>query len=101
MGRWAQRQRGGGGGAGTNFIVSAHKSGVDTVEVTYQQAIAIGNLIADTFVSDPSNEVGTVLTQVSAKVIEVDFDINISTDTTLSYVGENPNVKHPQTVAYT
>jgi hypothetical protein len=104
MGRWAQRRRTGAGSGQTSQVlinlVSASLSGGAVAIGTWNAPVSEPDFDPSDFVSSPSNEFGTSLSQSGANGIEVTFSGDVSTDTDFQYTGNTPGVLTPDTVAY-
>jgi hypothetical protein len=100
MGRWAQRQRGGGGINQPIAILSATIADSTHAHAQFSRAVVAAEFNGFFFQSDPSSEVGQSVSQISAQVLEIEFAGDITSDTDLIYSGSVANVITPQTVNY-
>lgn len=102
MGRWAQRTRGSGNPTLLNSmqLASIQGSGHDIVEVAYAYAIEASKLAAADFTSNPSSEVPSTVSQLSVNVVSLQFGVDLTGDTDLTYSGAYVKVQHPQTINY-
>lgn len=105
MGRWAQRNRSGGGTSSTQArIILAEHNGPTNIDLTYDQDVDAGDFdSASNFVANPSAEIGDLLSQLASNVISVIFLGSTLTDTTITFTGSPPPsyVLSPQTIAVT
>lgn len=102
MGRWAQRTRGGGSVTTPNQIISAviSGSGQDQVELTYLYNITAIILTGADFTSNASGEVGQSVAQNLPNSVLVQFLVDLTGDTSITYSGTVPGLLHPQTKNY-
>lgn len=105
MGRWAQRRRGRGGGAGpATFIVitAATRPTNFSAELQYSATVNAGDFAAADFDSEPDTGASpTVIVQTSPSVLTLTFAVDISLDGGIHYSGTVPNIESPQDIAYT
>lgn len=107
MGRWAQRRRAGGGSSPDSApptiaqLLEAHIDGIVTEQAVYTTPITAGDFSPGDFVSNPSGGTSTIVLQINATTIEIEFDNIVTGDDTLEYAGTNPNVITPDSVAIT
>lgn len=99
MGRWAQRQRGGGGrGVVLTEMAAADLATESLVDVGYTAPIDVADFSPADFQSMPSATVGFNISQINPSVLEIDFSSDVSTDTSIEYSGTAPQVLSPQTI---
>lgn len=104
MGRWAQRQRAGGGppiGGPLAEIVSANILTVNEIAVAWAVDVDPGDLTATDFTSNPSGEVADSMFPLSSTSFQVQFLLAIDTDASVTYTGSAPGLKSPDTEPYT
>lgn len=98
MGRWAQRVRAGGTVNQFNSITNVQfESNPEDKDLTYANVVNAASLVAATFASQPSGEVGASIAQLSANVIRVTFTGDVSMDTETVYSGNTVGFRTPQT----
>lgn len=81
MGRWAQRRRNGGGPQTVKFIREANITGEDTAIFIWNLPVTGAEMETSGLNSTPSGAAMLSTLQVSANVVEVQFDSAIDTDT--------------------
>jgi len=100
MGRWAQRQRSGGGPTSVNFMTNVDEAGLDSSFVDYAAAVDASQFNPSLFLSLPSVEQGVTVLQNATRRIEIQFANPITGDTSLEYTDVVPGILTPQTIAY-
>jgi len=99
VGRWAQRQRTG-GGFSLNFITRAEITGSDTVIVTYISGLNIDALTPGMFESFGSTSIADTISPAGINQIMLSFPSPTDSDVLLSYGGVVPSILGPQSIAY-
>jgi hypothetical protein len=99
MGRWAQRQRTGGGINQPIQMIAAVGFSGTVIDIEYSAPISVLALTAADFESNPSGEAGIVRAQISPTKARVTFSGPIGSDTDVTYTGSVANVVSPQTIA--
>jgi hypothetical protein len=98
MGRWAQRQRGGGGITPLNRMIEARISGLAEITVTYLAAINAAALDVDSFITLPGTFDCTGIAAFTTRQIKLTFTDAVTAQTSLSYSGSTPGIQTPQTI---
>lgn len=101
MGRWAQRQRGGGGINTPLFMLTAAENDVDEVLVTFSGPVVAAAFTGFPFTSNPSGFNSNSVTQSGTDTLLVGLSGDITTDTTFTYNGSVANTAFPATVTLT
>lgn len=105
MGRWAQRRHGAGsGGPATpplNRIITASKTGLSLVSLTYNQDADLTLFDPALFESSPSGAAGDGIVQTGSATMDLSIDGLVFGDTSVTYNGTTPGFLTPQTVLYT
>lgn len=100
MGRWAARRRTGGGPPLLNYITRAQIGGPTTVTLTYAADVAAASLDPANFESSPSGASGIGLAQATARVLTLETNDPVDTDSDITYGGSTPGFLTPQNVNY-
>jgi hypothetical protein len=104
MGRWSQRRLGGGGGAAPStliMIATAQETGLMQLTVGYTQNVDAGDFLANQFTLPDDGGVGLSIVQGAGNTLIIDFDIDVTAQSTLDYAGTAIGVLSPQSVAIT
>jgi hypothetical protein len=98
MGRWAQRQRTG-GGFSLNFITAVFGDGPNSLFVQYLTTVDATQFAGTDFINDFA-EVPTAVVQHNSTRLRLDFATLDIGSQLLSYSGQVPSVLTPQSVPY-
>lgn len=98
MGRWAQRQRTGGGINTPIQIVSVDREGAYTLRLHYNRDINDVPFDPTMFSTFPGAEIADTVGVDSETDLEVTFLHSVAGDTKLTFEGAIANVVSPQTV---
>lgn len=104
MGRWSQRRLAGGGPQSfteENRILEAVLTSVDVIDLTYASAVDSSLFSPSNFTALPSGSTATTFTVLDATHFQLNFSVDISTDSTLEYDGSVPGFESPQDVTIT
>ena len=82
-------------------MTTAHISGIQTVDVTYQSPVDANTLSPTEFTSNPSLESALNAAQLAARQIRLTFNAPINIDTSLTYGVADVGFIAPQTIDYT
>jgi hypothetical protein len=100
MGRWAQAHRRGGGRTTPNSIIAAVGPTGSFAVITYEREVPWDQLLANTFESSSSGEVGDTINPIDARSAQLIFTGDITGDTSVTYTGNVPGILTPQTKTY-
>lgn len=100
MGRWAQRQRGGGGVNQPIVILNVTHGDTNEAVVTFSKPVTASNFSGFGWSSTPSAETADSFAQTAGQVITVTFNGDVDEDTELVYNDTVVNIVRPQTVPY-
>lgn len=96
MGRWAQRNRAGGGNS-INFLMSAMQSGTDTADARFLLPVSVSDFNATDFIL-----VGvancTMIAQADSHTLRCTFDDDVTPGDQFRYAGDTPGVISPTEV---
>lgn len=98
MGRWAQRQRAGGGPPQLNLIIDALDLGADVVRISYRFPIDASELLVADFSAEPTGVPMQNLTQETPTTITIEGTAPISGENAILYLGTYPGLETPQQV---
>lgn len=98
MGRWAQRQRTGGGINTPVFIVSAEVFDAHTILLRYNRNIEDFDWQSNMFDTFPGGHIPLGPVATEPDLLELDFSPDISGQTKINFTGSLPNVLTPQTL---
>lgn len=98
MGRWSQTRRSGGGVSTPLVITHALRGLDDELEVQFSGNVVAAWFDLADFTTNVTLQNPTSITLVGANALLLSFAAIITTDVTLTYAGNAPNVASPQTV---
>lgn len=104
MGRWAQRERAGGGATPASSPISITLAVYDaffSVTLTYSADINVADFAAADFISQPSGINPIIVAQGTSSELVLTLDAGSLGDTSIDYAGAAPNVLTPQSITYT
>lgn len=98
MGRWAQRQRSGGGVNQPITIINVQRVGTLQLHVTFSKPVDYNNFLTSAFTVEPLGIQQDAVGPVSADTIGLLYGTNITAQTEVTFTGSVANVVSPQTV---
>lgn len=104
MGRWSQRRRAGGGPpsfTAENRIIEAVLTSIDVLDLTYAATVDASVFNLANFTTLPGGTNPATFTTLDATHFQLNFGVDISSDTTLEYDGVIPGFESPQDVTIT
>lgn len=101
MGRWAQRQRTGGGINTPLSITEVVEADTNSLEVLFSGPVDAANFVLMSFLMDPAHISPNAKSQALANSIQLDFASAVGAQTTLTYDGHVANVLTPQSLTIT
>ncbi len=101
MGRWAQRQRGGGGTALINSVVLATFVDGNHIRVTYASSVLATALSPGSFIYNPDADPFTAIAQFSPNALTLTYPAGLTAGETVTYSSPLAGFRSPQTFLIT
>lgn len=99
MGRWSQSRRSGGGVVTLNEMVEGLIDDSTTLTVVYLLPVTAAQFSPSDFNSSPGSATCTQVNQQSVNELQLVWSGSILSDTSLTYSGDTPGVRTPQTIS--